>query len=183
MRHLLLRQFRPAYFFPRTSLPARTPVKLWEPFICRGYGTKPPPPLPITEFNHVTRVCRDLEKSIDFHVQVLGFRLIERPDFETPGVWLHHDRAGFNIHLLDGDPPVRKTFPEIYRRDHINFLTSDIHAVEATLDAHNIPWSRLHRESIGVLQIFFSDPDGNVIEIGSCAPAVGEVVCDPKTQL
>ncbi|KAK1316913.1 hypothetical protein QJS10_CPA05g00824 [Acorus calamus] len=36
-------------------------------------------PLPMMALNHVSRLCRSVETSTDFYVNVLGFVLIERP--------------------------------------------------------------------------------------------------------
>lgn len=44
--------------------------------------------LPLMALNHVSRLCRDVNKSVDFYVNVLGFVQIKRPpalDFD--GAW------------------------------------------------------------------------------------------------
>ena len=43
------------------------------------------PPLPIRCFHHVARECRNLEESLRFYTEVLGFRETARPPFETHG--------------------------------------------------------------------------------------------------
>jgi glyoxylase I family protein len=49
---------------------------------------------------------------------------------------------------------------------HIAFRTDDLDAFRAHLDAHGIPYSDWgHRAVAGWHQIFFYDPDGNVIEV------------------
>ncbi|KAF8395808.1 hypothetical protein HHK36_019762 [Tetracentron sinense] len=49
--------------------------------------------------NHVSRLCRSVNDSIDFYVKVLGFVLIERPQaFHFNGAWLFN--YGVGIHLV-----------------------------------------------------------------------------------
>jgi catechol 2,3-dioxygenase-like lactoylglutathione lyase family enzyme len=54
---------------------------------------------PLMALNHISRLCRNVNESIDFYTKVLGFVLIERPpvlDFE--GAWLFN--YGVGIHLV-----------------------------------------------------------------------------------
>jgi len=49
---------------------------------------------------------------------------------------------------------------------HIAFRTDDIEAVMARLDAHGVPYSDWGNTAVETWhQIFFYDPDGNVIEV------------------
>ena len=44
--------------------------------------------MPITELNHYFVRARNLEKSKDFYVNVLGMEVMPRPDFPFFGYWL-----------------------------------------------------------------------------------------------
>ena len=44
--------------------------------------------MPITELNHYFVRANGLEKSKEFYVRVLGFEVMERPNFPFPGYWL-----------------------------------------------------------------------------------------------
>jgi catechol 2,3-dioxygenase-like lactoylglutathione lyase family enzyme len=44
--------------------------------------------MPITELNHYFVRANDLEKTKDFYVRVLGFEVMDRPNFPFPGYWL-----------------------------------------------------------------------------------------------
>ena len=44
---------------------------------------------PITSFNHIAREVLSIEKSKNFYVDILGFKVIPRPPFECEGYWLH----------------------------------------------------------------------------------------------
>ncbi len=51
-------------------------------------------------------------------------------------------------------------------RGHIAFRTDDIAAVIARLEAHGVPYSDWGNTAVATWhQIFFYDPDGNVIEV------------------
>lgn len=54
---------------------------------------------PLMALNHVSRLCRDVKKSIEFYTKVLGMVLIERPPaFHFDGAWLFN--YGVGIHLV-----------------------------------------------------------------------------------
>ena len=125
-----------------------------------------PKPLPIQSINHIARVTRDLGASLEFYRDVLGFRPIQRPNFGFPGAWLFN--YGVQIHLIavtqDGCPPDTEIS---IRADHVAFHVEDTGEVERLLKQHCIPYESNYVEDTGVTQLFFHDPDGNHIEIGS----------------
>lgn len=61
---------------------------------------------PLMALNHVSRLCRNVEESMNFYTKVLGFVLIERPralDFN--GAWLFN--YGVGIHLVQSEDEER----------------------------------------------------------------------------
>jgi catechol 2,3-dioxygenase-like lactoylglutathione lyase family enzyme len=128
-----------------------------------------PETLPVEFIHHVSRVTRDLERSREFYIDVLGFQPIQRPNFSFPGAWLFN--YGLQIHLIQTpeplDPPI--TEPGT-RADHIAFRVSDIDAVERSLNERGIAFRESVVPQTGVRQIFFLDPDGNHIECGMYPP-------------
>ncbi|MGZ0164996.1 MAG: VOC family protein [Planctomycetales bacterium] len=127
-------------------------------------------PLPIEFIHHVSRVTRDLDKSIAFYQDVLGFQPLARPGFNFRGAWLFN--YGLQIHLIeskDQDPPNTEIQARV---DHIAFRVSDIDAVQKQLDERGIEFVSRHVPDTGVTQVFFIDPDGNHIECGMYPPTV-----------
>ncbi|MBV2359264.1 VOC family protein [Thalassococcus sp. CAU 1522] len=56
-------------------------------------------------------------------------------------------------------------------RGHIAYRTDDLDAFKAHLDAQGVPYSDWGHTAVqGWQQIFFYDPDGNVIEVHEVAP-------------
>lgn len=128
-------------------------------------------PLRLTSLNHISIVCRSVEKSISFYQNVLGFFPIRRPgSFNFDGAWLFN--YGLGIHLLqsedpDSMPPITGINP---KDNHISFQCESMANVEKLLKEMKVEYvkSRVEEGGIGVDQLFFHDPDGMMIEICNC---------------
>ncbi|XP_042439990.1 metallothiol transferase FosB-like [Zingiber officinale] len=130
------------------------------------------PPLPLVSLNHVSFLCSSLHDSIKFYQEVLGFELVKRPSslgFE--GAWLY--KYGVGVHLLLRDSPAT-TEPKSRKIDpkdnHISFQVSDTRITRRILEEKKIEYvSGVVREGeLEVEQLFFHDPDHNMIEICDC---------------
>ena len=129
-------------------------------------------PLPIRSIHHVARVSRHLDESRAFYRDVLGFREIPRPQIGFPGAWLFN--YGVQIHLIVNDAPQGRHDLIETRDNHLAFYVDDVDAVEQLLEAHGVPFRvNLQRET-NIKQIFFHDPDGHHIEIGSYPKTPGQ---------
>lgn len=126
-----------------------------------------PAPLPLDSINHLAREVSDVERSIAFYQDVMGFRAIRRPSFNFRGAWLFG--FGVQIHIIEGAPP-NSGAAVSPRADHVAFHTTDIDGVEARLREHKINYLRNIQGPTGLIQIFFHDPDGNHIEVASYPP-------------
>ena len=136
-------------------------------------------PLPVSRFNHVTLVVKNVEESVKFYEQVLGFVEIRRPDsFDSSdgcqGAWLW--REGMGIHLISGAPVARSQEINIFA-DHLSFQPAEnttLEDIENCLRIHGVKYvQQTVREGDGgdglmVPQIFFHDPDHNLLEICPC---------------
>ncbi|GIL52779.1 hypothetical protein Vafri_8556 [Volvox africanus] len=125
-------------------------------------------PLKLLALNHVSRVCSDLDKAYQFYTEVLGFTPVKRPSsFEFEGAWLHN--YGIGLHLIKGCPPPR---PKAINPAscHISFQAASLADVEESLARAGIPYVKkvFAEDGIQVGQLFFHDPDDNMIEICNC---------------
>ncbi|KAK9101961.1 hypothetical protein Sjap_019215 [Stephania japonica] len=128
--------------------------------------------LGLTSMNHISLVCRSIEKSRDFYQDVLGFFPIKRPgSFDFNGAWLFG--YGIGLHLLQSEDPentvARKR--EINPKDnHISFLCESMVGVEQMLKEMKVEYVSKVVEEDGIIvdQFFFHDPDGFMIEICNC---------------
>ncbi|KAH7855300.1 hypothetical protein Vadar_023439 [Vaccinium darrowii] len=129
-------------------------------------------PLNLKSLNHISVLCRSVEKSLDFYQNVLGFSPIRRPhSFDFDGAWLFG--YGIGIHLLQSEDSdnMLKIVKQINPKDnHISFQSESIGAVEKKLKEMEIEYlkSRVEEGGIFVDQLFFHDPNGSMIEICNC---------------
>ncbi|KAK9130736.1 hypothetical protein Sjap_011223 [Stephania japonica] len=140
--------------------------------------------LGLASLNHISLVCRSVEKSLDFYQNVLGFFPIRRPgSFDFDGAWLFS--YGIGIHLLQSeDPENMPNKSRINPKDnHISFQCESMSAVERKLSELGIAYIQRTVEEGGIQvdQLFFHDPDGFMIEICNCdnlpvIPLVGDTV-------
>lgn len=131
-----------------------------------------PSPLAVESVNHLARIVEDVEKTKAFYRDVLGFREIRRPNFSFPGAWLFN--YGLQIHLIRNEDEFTKRHDISTRAAHLAFHVDDIEAAEQTLNDHGIEYRKNYVPDTGVTQIFFHDPDGCHIELGTY-PAVVEL--------
>lgn len=127
--------------------------------------------LPLTSLNHISLVCRSVEKSHDFYENILGFVPVKRPgSFDFDGAWLFN--YGIGIHLLQAEEPEKmKKKAEINPKDnHISFQCESMAMVEKKLKELGIDYitRRVEEGGVYVDQMFFHDPDGFMIEICNC---------------
>jgi catechol 2,3-dioxygenase-like lactoylglutathione lyase family enzyme len=129
-----------------------------------------PEPLPITAVNHVAVTTRQVERSTAFYRDVLGFRPVARPNFDFNGAWLFN--YGLMIHIIENQqPPVPDADGEIRTRDnHLALHSDDLARTEQLLREHGVPYRKTEIKDRGIKQIFFRDPDGHYIEIGTYPP-------------
>ncbi|ONH92756.1 hypothetical protein PRUPE_8G193600 [Prunus persica] len=141
--------------------------------------------LNLKSLNHISLVCRSVEKSLDFYQSVLGFFPIRRPgSFDFIGAWLFN--YGIGIHLLQSEDPDKmpKKITQIKPKDnHISFQCESMVTVEKNLKEMEIEYvkRRVEKGGIYVDQLFFHDPDATMIEICNCdnlpvIPLTGEPV-------
>jgi catechol 2,3-dioxygenase-like lactoylglutathione lyase family enzyme len=125
-------------------------------------------PLPIRAVNHIAVVTRRLEESRKFYRDVLGFREVSRPNFRFPGAWLYN--YGLMIHIIANETAGDRG-GEISTRDvHLALHSDDPAGVERQLTEHGILFRKNEVPERTIKQIFFQDPDGFHIEVGTYPP-------------
>ncbi|CAL5339395.1 unnamed protein product [Camellia sinensis] len=128
-------------------------------------------PLHLKSLNHISVVCRSIDKSLDFYQNVLGFFPIRRPNsFDFDGAWKTGQQGlsphGTNSnHILNNKSS--NSFGGIFQHDH---MCESMGAVEKKLKEMEIEYlkNRVEKGGIYVDQLFFHDPDGSMIEICNC---------------
>jgi len=107
--------------------------------------------------HHVSLNVDDLDACLAFYVDVLGLKVLPRPDFGFPGAWL---AAGpQQIHLM------QMPEHEAPQGQHFAFRVDDIDQASAELREAGVEVSKA-TEIPGVgRQAFLRDPAGNMIEL------------------
>lgn len=121
---------------------------------------------PETKIGHVHLKVSDIDRSIAFYRDVLGFEVTQRygtqAAFMSAGGYHHH--IGLNTWHSRGNPPGPRHHPGLY---HVAFLYPDRPALARTL--RNVLDAGISLDGAadhGVSEaIYFHDPDGNGIEI------------------
>ena len=57
--------------------------------------------------------------------------------------------------------------------DHIAFTSDDLGSIKQLLDKEKVFYKEDSPAQTGIQQLFFFDPDGNVLEVSNCAPQIG----------
>lgn len=130
-------------------------------------------PIAVKRIDHVTLIVKDLDRSRDFYVGILGMDEVPRPGFSFAGSWFQAGET--QIHLIleheqsspAGLPgPGESAAPT--RTHHFAFEVEDAYAAAEALKARGVP---LHCEPKlrpdGFVQTFCIDPDGHTVELFS----------------
>lgn len=116
----------------------------------------------LKSLNHVALKVSDVEESVKFYRDVLGFEQLDRPAFDFPGAWFALGGPD-ELHLIGerGDGEVVVSAP---RGNHYAIEVEDIKAVEGHLNGQGVEMLGPKRRPDGIWQIFIQDPDGHWIE-------------------
>lgn len=131
-------------------------------------------------FNHIALPTADAERGARFYCEVLGFRLVPRPTFSFDGRWLYRAEAGVMIHLIHDEHHQPSSGPMNTRGHHFAMQSADIDNDLELLAQHRVETvervlPNYDSSETGYRQVFFRDPDGNVIELGEW-PAVADMI-------
>ena len=130
--------------------------------------------MPLTELNHYFVRANDLERTRQFYVDVLGFEVMQRPDFPFPGYWLgingkiqvHMGSAGIpNQEMYYLGTPKGAATDHAGVVDHIAFLASDPEAFVKRFKALGMEFRPRSLPESELFQLFIKDPNGLTIEL------------------
>ncbi|GAB2294876.1 hypothetical protein Dimus_029070 [Dionaea muscipula] len=135
--------------------------------------------------NHIARESADVKRLAQFYKEVLGFEEIESPKFGGfEVIWLRLPPS-FSLHLIERNPKTK--LPEspysaasaiaepknLPRGHHVSFSVCNFESFVHFLKEKGIETFEKTQPDGKTKQIFFFDPDGNGLEVGSLeTPAV-----------
>ena len=126
----------------------------------------PPAPITLGQLNHIALPTNDPARAEKFYVDLLGFRVVPRPSFSFDGRWLYREDVGPMLHLLHVPDHCIPTGPINTLSAHLAIQCGNAQEVVDQLNVEKIEYVERHLPDFGYRQIFFRDPDGNLIELG-----------------
>jgi catechol 2,3-dioxygenase-like lactoylglutathione lyase family enzyme len=116
----------------------------------------------IRTLDHINIRTADLDGTRSFFCDLLGLSVGWRPAFSFPGFWLYSGEQAV-VHIVGVEAP----FPgsKGAALDHAAFTVDDFEAAKARLDAAGVSYRETATPEGGTRQLFFSDPNGVVIEL------------------
>ena len=116
----------------------------------------------IKGLNHYAIAVLDLEKSINFYHDILGFDFLTRPDFDFEGAWFDCGN-GISLHLIQDKNVIVQNSDS--RKLHFAFSVFDVQQTKEQLIKFGIQILKdIKSRPDGMLQMFVADPDGYMIE-------------------
>jgi catechol-2,3-dioxygenase len=120
----------------------------------------------VTELNHYNlRAPRKLlDELCAFYCEIVGLEQGARPPFHSHGYWLY---AGENaiLHLSEARSDENRVAGTVNTFDHVAFTCTGRRETEAHLKRRGVAYETAHVPATGQVQLFFSDPAGNGIEL------------------
>jgi lactoylglutathione lyase len=122
----------------------------------------------ITSLAHVAIKVKDIDRSLDFYVNKLGFEEMFRLNKDDGSLWIVYLRITDDqfLELFPGGVGERAPDADAVALNHVCLSVSDMDSVIQQLAARGVPLSR--PKKVGVdhnIQAWVEDPDGNRIEL------------------
>ena len=127
------------------------------------------------KLHHINLATEDVSRMDEFYRDVLG---LDEESGGLPTLEKTKGYAGDVAFVTDGDIQMHLAQKDVHAgfnsghivnpvsRGHIAYRTDDLAAFKAHLEARGVPYSDWGNAAVaGWSQIFFYDPDGNVIEV------------------
>jgi catechol 2,3-dioxygenase-like lactoylglutathione lyase family enzyme len=116
----------------------------------------------IRTIDHINIATLRLEETRAFYVEVLGLTQGFRPPFPSDGYWLYADGHPV-VHMQTSTAEIGPS--QASALNHFAFDVTDLDAMLARLDAHQVPYEATCVPGSAIRQAFFLDPNGVRIEL------------------
>ncbi len=122
----------------------------------------------LKKIHHVAIIVSDYERSKEFYVEKLGFRIVRETYRPMRGDYkLDLELDGCELEIFSGkNNPPRASYPEAYGLRHLAFYVEDMDAAVKELEEMGIETEPVRLDEItGKRMTFFHDPDGLPLEL------------------
>ena len=135
--------------------------------------------MPISHLEHFLIQTDDIERTCDWYVRVLGFRVGPSPDFRFPVKWLYLGAQDV-IHVCEGGAGVSEARKRYLGQqsqelrgsgviDHVAFRCTGLDAMLARLEAAGVEFNERQVDDQALYQLFLFDPTGVKVELNFAA--------------
>ncbi|MDB5970823.1 MAG: glyoxalase/Bleomycin resistance/Dioxygenase superfamily protein [Hydrocarboniphaga sp.] len=129
--------------------------------------------MPVIGFDHYNLRAEHalLDRLRDFYVDVVGLARGARPPFRSFGYWLYVGEQAV-LHLSEASPLEGRAADVVGTFSHVAFACTGLGEIEARLQRNRIDYTIDRVPLRDQIQLFFSDPAGNGVELSFAAGAV-----------
>jgi catechol 2,3-dioxygenase-like lactoylglutathione lyase family enzyme len=135
--------------------------------------------MPISHLEHFLLQTDDIERTCDWYVRVLGFRIGPSPDFRFPVKWLYLGDRDV-IHVCEGGAAVSEARRRYLGQqsedlrgsgviDHVAFRCSGLQEMLARLKNAGVEFNERQVDDQALYQVFLFDPNGVKVELNFAA--------------
>jgi catechol 2,3-dioxygenase-like lactoylglutathione lyase family enzyme len=121
----------------------------------------------VTGLFHVAIKTNDLDATVKFYTDVLGMKLVNRPDFGFPGAWIAAGDSVPIIHIYAGGPALvdGKTPYGTGSVDHVSLTIKGWDECLERVQRLGYDWRASIVPGTTLWQIFVHDPSGVMMEL------------------
>ncbi|SDN26350.1 glyoxalase family protein [Halogranum gelatinilyticum] len=135
---------------------------------------------PTTGLHHVTNICTDMDETVAFYEDVLGWHTVKRTqNYDDPGTKHYYfsptpeGQPGTNVTYFEYPDSRGQPGPGASHHFAIGVEDEDaLHEWREHLMAHDVRVSNV-KDRTYFKSIYFNDPDGLVFEIATSGPGFG----------
>jgi catechol 2,3-dioxygenase-like lactoylglutathione lyase family enzyme len=135
--------------------------------------------MPVSHLEHFLIQTDDIERTCDWYVRVLGFRIGPSPDFRFPVKWLYLGDRDV-IHVCEGGAAVSEARRRYLGQqsedlrgsgviDHVAFRCSGLQEMLARLKNAGVEYNERQVDDQALYQVFLFDPNGVKVELNFAA--------------
>lgn len=119
----------------------------------------------IIGLHHISLTVENLQECKHFYGNVLGLEELDRPNFDFPGAWYQIGEQQLHLIQYSESQTLRTNNTIDTKESHIALRVKDYEATLEHLRSHRIPFQENPSTKSGFIQVFCTDPDGNIIEL------------------
>ena len=115
--------------------------------------------------HHISIAVDDLEESRDFYAGLLELAEIDRPPLPNPGCWYQVGATQLHLTVKSSQENGKEIPGTGAGETHFALRGTDLEAVKRRVESAGISVRDGINAAIGMRQLFFRDPSGNLVEV------------------